>query len=369
MKKFLIGFGIFVLLLIVLNFLLEPVALRVVNKELSKLEDYSGSVEDIDIALWRGAYVIEGMRIEKTGSKAPEPFFAAEAIDISVQWAALFKGAIVAEVILEKPLLNFAVEPASGEVQAGGENDWVQTVKNLVPIQINRFQLTDAEIYYRDPTITPKVAVSLTRFNLLATNLNNASDNKDLLPSHISAKGVTSGDGALNAEVDLNALKTTPDFDLTLNLDHMALTYLKDFTDAYANFTFKEGELFVSSEIVMKDGAFKGYVKPVLENTAVIDLHDKSTNFWRKVWEVIVGTTLEAFENQRTDKFATKIPFSGNTANSDVGVIQTLANVIQNAFIDAFSNSVEGSLDIEDADKEKDDKNFFEELFDDDGKN
>jgi hypothetical protein len=366
MKKFLIGLGVFILLLVVLNFLLEPIALRVVNKELSKLEGYSGSVEDIDIALWRGAYVIEGMRIEKTGSKAPEPFFGASAIDISVQWAALFQGAIVAEVILENPTLNFAVQPSTGEVQTGGDNDWVQTVKNLVPIQINRFELVNAEIFYRDPTSDPKVVVTLNEFNLVATNLNNASDNEALLPSHISARGNTSGNGKLAAEVDLNALKESPDFDLTLNLDHLELTYLKDFTDAYANFTFKGGELFVSSEIAMKDGAYNGYVKPVLENVSVIDLQDESSNFWRKVWEVIIGGTLEAFTNQRTEKFATKVPISGNVNDSEVGILSSIANVIQNAFINAFNNKIEGSINIEDA-KKKGDKGFFEELFDNDG--
>ncbi len=366
MKKFLIGLGIVVVLLVIANLVLEPVAKYYVNKELGKLEGYKGSVEDIGIALWRGAYTIEGLDIVKTDSKAAEPFFAAKAIDISVQWAALFKGAIVGEVIIEQPILNFAVEPSSGEVQTGGDNNWVETVKNLVPIQINRFEIIGGNIHYKDPTAKPLVDVELKKFNVLATNLGNADHNDKLLPSHVSADGMMSGNGILDIEMDINPLKETPDFDLSMELKDLELTYLKDFTEAYANFTFKEGQLFLSSEVAMKDGNFEGYVKPVLDNVKIIDLDNEESNFWRKAWEVVIGSVIGVFKNQRTDEFATKVPFSGSVNDTEVGIIATLANVLQNAFIDSFGKNIQGSVDINDVDN-KEDKGFFEELFDGDG--
>lgn len=366
MKKFLIGLGILLAILIIANLVLEPVAKYYVNKELGKLEGYKGKIDDIGIALWRGAYTIEGLDIVKTDSKAPEPFFAANAIDISVQWAALFKGAIVGEVIITKPILNFAVEPSSKEVQAGGDNNWVETVKNLVPIQINLFQIIGGNIHYKDPTADPKVDIELKKFNVLATNLGNADDNEALLPSHVSADGKMSGNGDLNIEMDINPLKEMPDFDLSMELKNLELTYLKDFTEAYANFTFKEGRLFLSSEVAMKDGDFEGYVKPVLNGVKIIDLDNKETNFWRKAWEVVVGGVIGALKNQRTDEFATKVPFSGTVNGTEVSIVATLANVLQNAFIDSFSKNIQGSVDINDVNKD-DDKGFFRELFDGDG--
>ncbi len=368
MKKFLIGLGIFLLLMVVLNLALEPVAKHYVNKELGKLEGYQGHVEDIDIALWRGAYKIEGLYIEKIGSKAPEPFFGANVIDISVQWAALFKGAIVGEVIIDQPKLNFAVEPSTGEVQTGGNNDWTETVKNLVPIQINRFVINQAQIFYKDPTSNPKISVELKRFDLLATNLGNADDSDSLLPAHLTASGNMSGNGKLRISADLNPLKKIPDFDLSLELNALDLTYLKDLTEAYANFTFKDRRLFLSSEFAMKDGQFKGYVKPLLKNVQVIDLDNKESSFWRKAWEVAVGTVMELFENQRKDQFGTKVPFEGNVNDTEVGSINTLANVLRNAFIQAFNNDVDQTININSTEEESEDKGFFEELFDEEEK-
>jgi len=36
-----------------------------VNRQLAALEGYWGQVEDVDVALWRGAYQIQGVQIEK----------------------------------------------------------------------------------------------------------------------------------------------------------------------------------------------------------------------------------------------------------------------------------------------------------------
>ena len=38
-----------------------------VNRTLHGLEAYDGSVDDVDLALWRGAYRIDGIRIVKRG--------------------------------------------------------------------------------------------------------------------------------------------------------------------------------------------------------------------------------------------------------------------------------------------------------------
>ena len=363
MRKFWITLGIIAALLVILNFLLEPIALRYVNKALDNLEGYKGEVKDIDIHLWRGAYRIDSLRLDKVDGEFPEPFFRTDAIDISIEWAALFKGAVVGEIIVERPKLIFAIEPSGEEVQTGEGNDWTQTIKDLIPIQINRFEVIGGEIYYKDYSSQPKVDVAFTEFNALATNLGNVTKESELLPSTISVNSNTSGNGKFKADMKINVLKKIPDFDLELELRDLELTYLKDFTNAYANFTFKEGTMYVSSEVAMKDKEYEGYVKPVLDNIRVIDLDDESTGFWRKAWEVVVGGVLEGFENQKKDQFATRVPFSGTVEDTSVGIWGTLGSVLRNAFIEAFQKNVEGTVDIQNVEKDKEDKGFFESLF------
>src|SRR5688500_4672198 len=103
--------------LIGLRIALPGIVLDYVNKELDQLEGYSGRVEDIDNSLWRGSYQIQGIRIVKSNGRIPMPFFAADELDISVEWGALFDGDIVAEIDLHRPKLNFVKGPTPKTTQ------------------------------------------------------------------------------------------------------------------------------------------------------------------------------------------------------------------------------------------------------------
>src|SRR5438045_2549969 len=90
-----------------------------VNKKLSELNEYYGYVRDIDIALFRGAYVIKDIKIEKIKNENQDsdsiPFFSSPVIDLSVEWRALFKGKIVGEMYVEDAVLNFVKGKHKGE--------------------------------------------------------------------------------------------------------------------------------------------------------------------------------------------------------------------------------------------------------------
>ena len=74
------------MVLIVIRILLPYIVLKVVNNKLAELDGYTGHVRDIDLALIVGSYKIKDIKLEKTGGKIPVPFFAAEVIDLSVEW-------------------------------------------------------------------------------------------------------------------------------------------------------------------------------------------------------------------------------------------------------------------------------------------
>src|SRR5262245_2140119 len=88
-----------ILALVILRLMLPSILLRYVNKQLTLIDGYQGHVDDIDVSLYRGAYTIRGIRLDKTGGKIPVPFFNAESIDLSVEWHALFHGRVVAEIV------------------------------------------------------------------------------------------------------------------------------------------------------------------------------------------------------------------------------------------------------------------------------
>jgi hypothetical protein len=103
--------GTVLLILVVLRLCLPYIVLRYVNNKLANLKEYHGHVEDIDIALIRGAYVINNINLVKIDSETRNkkdtiPFFSSQEIDLSVDWSAIFKGSIAGEIYVEKPVLN-----------------------------------------------------------------------------------------------------------------------------------------------------------------------------------------------------------------------------------------------------------------------
>ena len=84
--------------LLVAQLILPVVVKRVLNSQLEDMGDYTGHVEDVGIALYRGAYQIRDLRIARIADhQQPVPFFRTENIDIAVSWRALWHGYVGAQ--------------------------------------------------------------------------------------------------------------------------------------------------------------------------------------------------------------------------------------------------------------------------------
>ncbi len=77
------------LLLLALHLALPYLVRDYLNGKLADMGDYRGHIADVDLALWRGAYRIDGLSIVKDNGKVPVPFLDAPSIDLSVSWQAL----------------------------------------------------------------------------------------------------------------------------------------------------------------------------------------------------------------------------------------------------------------------------------------
>ena len=348
-----------ILVLVIIRLILPSLVKRYVNKTLDGLDGYSGHVEDIDLNLYRGAYIIQGVDIVKTGDSIPVPFLSVNQIDLSVHWNALFKGTIAGEVIFYHPVLNFATSKEGNEnvSQDGSGADWVETLDELMPLQINRFEIINGKLSYKDFTTEPKVDIGISDLDLLAENLSNVEDKEKDLPSSLSLTGTSIGNGRLNIQAKLNILKTVPDFDFDLKFEQVDLPSLNDFIKAYTKVDVEKGTFSLYSEMAADSGMVKGYIKPVIEDMQVLNWEDENDSFLNTVWQSVVGLFTSIFKNQPKDRFATQTPVEGDLNNLDVGVWPAVWNIFKNAFIEAITKKVEGTIDFEEDLKETEDQN------------
>src|SRR6478735_5117265 len=132
-KTWYIILGSLLVLLVAFRIALPYILLKFVNRELTRIDGYYGHVNDIDVALLRGAYTIKDIRLDKTGGKIPVPFFSANIIDLSIEWRAIFQCALVGEIVVEQPKLNFVKGPTKQTTQTKIDKDWTKVVDTLLP--------------------------------------------------------------------------------------------------------------------------------------------------------------------------------------------------------------------------------------------
>ncbi len=346
-------FAALLIVLMVARLALPAVIRSYVNRQLARGPAYTGSVGDIDVNLWRGAYVIRQLRVLKVDGHVPVPFFEAPRVDLSVAWKELLHGAIVGEIEVQQPTLNFVAGPTAGESQTGRGKDWRQTVESLFPLRLNRVKIDSGRVHFRNFQSEPPVDIYLRDFSCLATNLSNSRDLTNQLPAGVFARGHTIGDGVLSVALHLNPLATSPTYKLETSLTNLNLVAVNDFLRAYGHFDVDRGTAAIFVEVAAAGGHYEGYVKPLFENIDVFAWQkERKKNIFQIFWQAVVGTATTVFKNQPRDRLATVVPISGDFGEKHVGILAAVGGVLENAFVRALLPKLDNSVHFDEVVRE-----------------
>ncbi len=348
--------GSVILLLVGLRLALPEIVKRYVNHLLATNPDYHGHVEDIDIALLAGAYSIHDLVMTKVGGTSPLPFLDIDTIHLSVEWKALFDGALVAEVELHRPRINFVNGATEASDQSGKETDWRDQVKGLVPLDINRFAIYDGDVHYVEyksaKATKPTVDLRLAELRVEAYNLTNSQDLAGSLIATVDASARPMDLGQLQLHAAVDPYADTPTFDLDAKLQAVPVTRLNDFIKTHALVDVEAGTLEVYAELAAAKGRFDGYVKPMFTGMKVLDLEkeveEDRDGPLRIAWEAIVGGAKGVLQNDETGRVALKVPLSGELDDPEVGAWAAVFSAVENAFIEALFRGLDNEVSMQD---------------------
>ncbi|MBF6623736.1 MAG: DUF748 domain-containing protein [Pseudomonas stutzeri] len=337
------------LLLLLLHLALPNLVRNYLNDRMADMGDYQGQVEDVDLTWWRGAYRIEGLLIEKKDKLVQAPLFKAPVIDIAISWDGLLRHReVVGEVVFHQPQLNFVDGGESGESQSGEGVDWRDQLDALVPITLNKIQVIDGQLSFRNFTVDPPVHVYASGIEASLYNLTNSTDEQGRRVASFEGTGKLFNQAPIEATARFDPFTEWEDFEVNLRITGVPLKQLNDFSRAYGKFDFAAGSGDLVLEVEATDSQLSGYIKPLLRNVEVFDLEQDIANedkgFFRGIWEAVVGAGEEVLKNQRKDQFATRIELSGSINNTDVSAFQAFIAILRNAFVQAFSTRFERSL-------------------------
>ncbi len=322
------------------------IAKNYINKQLDNIEGYHASIESLDMSLYRGAFGIGDLLIYEEASASPDsPFVRLPRLDFNIDWRALFKGKIVSQVYLDGLEVNFTKYKEETTLEEDPRINFAEELQEMNPIEINKLEITNAKIAYKDPTSSPTVNVFFDNFNLYANNLTNVQNPDIALPANIKINSKAMGKGSMAIFADLNILKAIPDFDINVSFEEIDLVRFNEFMEAYADLNLESGTFNVYAETVGKDGAVTGYVKPVIEDFSV-DTDQEDRTFFERVYEGAVDIAADILENREKDRIASRVEIDGNINNVETDIWQTVFSLLRNAFIEAYSKEIENAINF-----------------------
>jgi hypothetical protein len=344
---------VLVALLIALRVSLPFLLTHYLNRAITQAPDYEGSIADVDIHLWRGAYSIHKIEVRQIKGDKVTPLFNAQTVDLSVDWRQLLHGSLVGEMTLTKPQINIVAEPKPEDVKEEKFRlqDLVDRFTAFMPLNINRFEILDGEAHFGDQSAAPPIDLYFDQVHLVAHNLTNSERVANNLWATVSGTGRMMGSGQVKLEMRLNPSAKQPTFDLAFELKDLRLTALNDYLRRYLAVEARDGWVSLYAEAVARDGRFKGYVKPVVKDLDILEVKQENKGVGEAVKGLFVKILAYVFKNKPQEQLATRIDFAGSFDNPEIGIWDAVVFFIRNAFVEALKPGLDASVAPRQAEK------------------
>jgi hypothetical protein len=321
---------------------------RYVNRGLADMGEYTGSVTDIELSLIRGGYVLRNLEIVKPNAKTETPFATIPSMELALQWRELFKGQAVGALIIHEPQLNLVQSQAEEEQQLGTGVNWPQEIRDLFPFTLNVVEARNGLVTFRAPGISTNDSLTIRDFNMQLLNLTNVQGVEEPAFANLDVRGYIMGNAPLTLVGRIDPNEMVPTFDVDLTIEGAKLVDVNPWLREFLKVDAEMGVFSMYSELAAAEGRFEGYVRPILEDPKFLDRDEETEGPFRRAWEGLVNLAAKILENKQEQQVATQIPLRGELEDPSPDILTAMVNLMRNAFVAAFSHSLEGSITLRD---------------------
>ena len=332
-----------ILLLVAIEIAVPPILKWKVNKLLSDLPEYTGHVKDIDIAWFEAGVIAREFEMDKRNQKDSLPFVSIHDLHMNVDFSALIRGKVLADVVVNQPVMNFITADDSSKRQLGGDYLWFEPLTELRPMEVNQLTVNEGTIHFRKPDETPEVDLEMKDLFAEVRNLRNVVNRDTSLPSFVHLHATVLDSGHLSIHADMDIMKEVPDADIDFKLEGVPVKNLNNLFHAYVPYSMSNGSFNAYSELVVSNQKIEGYMKPIF-NELEVSHPEEERGPVQAVVETAVQGTINLFENNKEEQLATKVPLKGTVNEQQVGVLRSIVNVFVNGFIEAFEREIDHSI-------------------------
>lgn len=200
----------------------------------------------------------------------------------------------------------------------------------------------DGEFGYVNRERSPPYRVFLDRAEMLARGLGNRPS---ATPATLRVSGRPMGSGEAIVTGAFSNGPGPPDFALDIRARGTRLPALNPLLRAHAGLDADAGTVSLYSQVLVRDGRIRGYVKPLLRD---VDLYsreqDRDDGLLHRLYEFVADGVRRMLENDREDTIATVADLSGPVQDPRASTWQVIRNIARNAFVQALRPGFEERL-------------------------
>jgi Domain of Unknown Function (DUF748) len=209
-------------------------------------------------------------------------------------------------------------------------------------LRIDRGKIEQSEFGLVNEASDPSYRVFITDTNIELENWSNQLSEETAI---VRLQGLLMGSGETHISGAFRPETKSPDFDLSVKILRTSVKSMNQLLRAYGGLDVASGVFSVYSEMTVKDGKVKGYLKPLFKDVTAYDpAQDQDKGLLQKIYEKTITVAAELLKNTPRDEVATKTDVSGPVENPQASTWEMVVTLFQNAFFDAVLPGLEGRL-------------------------
>lgn len=219
-------------------------------------------------------------------------------------------------------------------VKESGKQIEKQNNRPAVDLQVREFDVSHSSFSYTDKTKNPAYRVFMSDTDIVLKNLSNHQQQGT---ADVALHGKFMGSGDTKLVGNFLAGRRGPALNMNLAIERTDLTSMNDILRAYGRFDVAAGQFSLFSQVGVREGYLKGYIKPMFGGLQIYDYQkDKNTPVLHQAKELLLGGASHLFRNSRTQQLATEVDLNGKLSSPGMSTWQAIGQVLHNAFIQAI---------------------------------
>ncbi|MGZ8393370.1 MAG: DUF748 domain-containing protein [Nitrospira sp.] len=207
-------------------------------------------------------------------------------------------------------------------------------------VRIDHGKIENSEFGVVNQAKTPSYRIFISETDI---DLENWSNQLSEGTAKVQLKGLLMGSGTTQISGSFRPETKSPDFDLSVKILKTQIKSLNQMLRAHGGTDVTAGVFSVFSEMTVKDGHVKGYLKPLFKDVTAYDPEqDKDKGLLTKIFEKTINVASRVLKNTPRGEVATKADLSGPVENPQASTWEMVATLLKNAFFDAVLPGLEG---------------------------